>query len=288
MKKTEKQQKIENKLNSSNNIKSGKLTATELSLYNLPQVQIQIILDFQEKLPVLQQDDESWVNARDLWEQLGVGKMYSHWIAQQIEDMDFEESIDYNFELPSKANQVKSHGGDRRSVNCYLTVAAAKEVAMVAGAKGGRTSTKLKEMSRLTRKYFLAVEKAFQNRESWNYDRAATLVEHEGWRKTLGQNTNKLRRTMPDWADGNIYAGESNLINKITIGSSKRDYLKNNNFPSNAVLRNILPEQKLEDMARIQEFDADLISVMGIYDMETREKFLSIKMKNLEENRKVI
>lgn len=282
---TQKQEQIQNKLSSSTNIKTGAFTDQEIQLYKLDQNQKRIILDFQQKLPILQSDNENWINGRDLWEQLGVGRDYNTWIKQQIEDIGLEINIDYEFS-PSKGKT--SPRGGRPTKEYYLKVSTAKEVAMIAGAKGGRTSAKLKEMSRLARKYFLAVEKAFKNRESWNYDRAETLIKHESWRKTVGQNQNRLRTTMPNWSNGNVYAGEVNMVNHVLLGKSARDYLTENGYDHKKVpLRNILSEEMLEELKQLQEFDADLIGILGITDINEREKLLRTKLAEIRKNRKI-
>lgn len=71
-----------------------------------------------------------------LREQLGVGRDYNTWIKQQIDDIGLEEEFDYKIDTPLKVNQ-KGRGGDRRSIGYNIKVSTAKEIAMVAGAKGG-------------------------------------------------------------------------------------------------------------------------------------------------------
>lgn len=66
-----------------------------------------------------------------LREQLGVGRDYNTWIKQQIEDMDLEEGYDYilTFHFKGIRKNVKEHVYN-------IKVSTAKEIAMVAGAKG--------------------------------------------------------------------------------------------------------------------------------------------------------
>ncbi len=80
----------------------------------------------------MQDDNENWVDGRLLWEQLGVAKQYTDWIKQQIEDMDLEEGYDYilTFHFKGIRKNVKEHIYN-------IKVSTAKEIAMVAGAKGG-------------------------------------------------------------------------------------------------------------------------------------------------------
>lgn len=47
---------------------------------------------------------------------------------------------------------------------------------MVAGAKARNTNKELKEMSKLVRRYFIIVEKAFKNHVKWNHSRKNMLI----------------------------------------------------------------------------------------------------------------
>lgn len=98
--------------------------------------------------------------------------------------MELLENIDYKLETLSKANQ-NNHGGDRRSLDYLIQVSTAKEIAMVAGSKGRNTSNKLKEMSKLVRRYFIIIEKAFKNRTNWNQNRKNTLINCKELRGAL-------------------------------------------------------------------------------------------------------
>lgn len=71
-KKTEKKSttmeaKIEKQMGSSN-IKTKGFKNLELENYEMLQSDIELILEYQKKLPVLQEDNENWVDGRLLWE----------------------------------------------------------------------------------------------------------------------------------------------------------------------------------------------------------------------------
>lgn len=133
--KTSMEEKIEKHMKSSN-IKTKSFKELELSNYDMPQEDIDLILEYQKKLPVLQEDNENWVDGRLLWEQLGVKSEYSNWIKQNINDMDLEENVDIvTKRLQSQIGKTK---GFKEILQYLIKVSTAKEVAMVAGAKGGR------------------------------------------------------------------------------------------------------------------------------------------------------
>lgn len=60
----------------------------------------EIILKYQELLPILEDNGNNSVNARDLHRQLGVRKHFATWIREKIDSSSFEENIDYKFDYP--------------------------------------------------------------------------------------------------------------------------------------------------------------------------------------------
>lgn len=74
--------------------------------------------------------DGSWIDARTLHKELGVGKDFTTWLKGRISKYEFVEKEDYKFCSPKRGNQV-SHGGDRKSKYYSLTLDMAKELSMV-------------------------------------------------------------------------------------------------------------------------------------------------------------
>jgi phage anti-repressor protein len=101
-----------------------------------------------EMLPVYETSNgDKVVNARELHEQLVVGKDFTHWIKDRIEKYGFVENEDYILTLAKI--------GERKNVTRHdyiLTLDTAKEIAMVQN----------NEMGRAIRKYFIEVEKRFK------------------------------------------------------------------------------------------------------------------------------
>ncbi len=277
-KKTEKkvttmESKIEKQMGSSN-IKTKGFKNLELENYEMSQEDIELILEYQKKLPVLQEDNENWVDGRLLWEQLGVGKDYTNWIKQQISDMDLEEKLDYfTTRLQRRIGQTK---GFKEILQYNIKISTAKEIAMVAGAKGGRTSKELKENSKLARKYFIAIESAFKNRKEWNYDRADTLVGFKGLQQAFMKYRVELINGLPDWAKAHksIQIAEFWAINDVIIGMTSNEFRNVMGLTKKESIRNAFTEQQLEYVAALEKFDADLIAIHNIFDFEERHNKL--------------
>jgi phage anti-repressor protein len=257
----------------STNLKKGKFTTKELKLYNLKDKEVETILKYQEQLPILQEDNETWINTRSLHTQLKVGRDYTTWIKQQIKDLDYEENIDYKLAFTFE--------GERKNVkisNYYTSIENAKEIAMIAGTKGGKTGKELKEISKITRKYFIYIEKAFKQRYEWNEDRDNTLIKCKVLRKSIIINKDELNKTRPSYCNNNFIA-EFCLLNEVIIGMSAKQYRAIKGLNKSAPIRNTFSERELELVHMLEQYDADLITVQNEYDWNKRKEYLSKKLK---------
>ncbi|MCU7904470.1 MAG: antA/AntB antirepressor family protein [Candidatus Thiodiazotropha sp. (ex Epidulcina cf. delphinae)] len=87
------------------------------------------------------------VSARKLHKFLSSKRQFSDWIRNRINQYGFTENQDYI--LVSQKSEIKGKGGDRRSLDYYLTIDMAKELAMVERTDRGREA----------RRYFISCEK---------------------------------------------------------------------------------------------------------------------------------
>jgi phage anti-repressor protein len=83
-----------------------------------------------------------------LHEFLEVGKDFSTWIKDRVEQYDFVENQDFVIDSPILGNQ-NSRGGDRKSKEYHLTIDMAKELSMVERNAKGKQA----------RQYFIECEK---------------------------------------------------------------------------------------------------------------------------------
>lgn len=262
------------------NIKRGLFKREELMRYELNTDEIKLVLKYQELLPVLKQDNDNWIDARYLWEQLGVGRDYTGWINQQIEDLDLQDGFDYFIDSLSKGNQKLGRGGDRKSVPYLIKVSTAKEIAMIAGAKGGRTSKELKERSKIARKYFIIIESAFKNRIKWNDNRKDTLFHCKALKHALLKYRPELNDVKPKWSH-DVMQAEFCMFNNIVMGMSASEYRRLYELDENVLVRNTFTEYQLECIADLEEYDSKLIFTQNIFDYDERQKILTKEYENI-------
>ena len=273
------------KVYESESFKDDKFTEKELKQYGLSDDEISTILEYQALLPILQEENENWISARLLHDQLKVSRDFTNWIKKQIDDMELLENIDYKLETLSKAKQ-NNHGGDRHSLDYLIQVSTVKEIAMVAGSKGGNTSKELKEISKLVRKYFIIIENAFKNRTNWNQNRKNTLINCKELRGALITKREELLNGVPEWiTNGNLYSIEFLLLNTVILGMSTTQYRKEHNISSTEQIRNYFSEDQLDDVERLERYDAQLIISQGIYSYEERKQILQTEYNHVK-NRK--
>jgi len=257
-----------------NNLRKNSFKEEELKQYvkneDLKESDIKIILDYQKLLPVLQQEDGSWIDARTLHKELKVGKDFTTWLKGRIGKYEFIENEDW------KLTFTKT--GERKNVkvnNYSLTLDMAKELSMVENNKIGRIS----------RKYFIAIDKAFKARRMWNIDRWETLEHYKNYRKIINLSKKELMPTMPDWCkkrgDQGVFMGEANLLNEIIIGMSAADYRFKHCLPKDKPVRNHFNNFELQMVAELEKFDTDLIRLHEMYDYEERRKLLAKKYQSL-------
>ena len=265
------------KVYKSESFKDGKFTEEELKQYGLSDNEIATILEYQSLLPILQENENNTISAKELHNQLKVSRDFSTWIKQQIEDLELVENIDYFIDSPLKGSGL---------VDYQLKLSDAKEIAMLAGSKGGRTSEELKKMSKLVRKYFIAIEKAFKNRTNWNTNRKNTLINCKELRGALITKREELLNGVPEWiTNGNLYSIEFSLLNTVILGMSATQYRKEHNISSNEQIRNYFSEDQLYDIERLERYDAQLIISQEIYSYEERKQILQTEYDRVK-NRK--
>lgn len=279
----------------------------EMNLYDgLKERDIEIIKEYQKKLPVLQSTEENYmISGRELHRQLKVSKAFTTWIKTNLENAGMEISEDY------LESWVDDNGGsfkgslENTSVECLtglgfkheylLTLDCAKEIAMITGATP-RINIETKEISKLARKYFIAIEKAFKSRKTWNKNRMGSINEYYNLREVVFKdlyNENRLGDFVVGWWNiyenktqrKNTYAYELYLLDQVVIGMSAQDYRKLHNLRKGIAIRNTFDEEQLKDFEMLQSKSAEYLVVNKMYNTEERFKTLKKFYEYYKENK---
>lgn len=265
------------KIYESESFKDGKFTEDELKQYGLSDDEIVTILEYQALLPILQSDEnDSKVNARNLHKQLKSGRQFTDWIENRIEVYQLIKDVDY-YTVSHFYETVKNSSlQPKETLDYILTLDCAKQLAMVE-----RT-----DIGALVRRYFIVIEKAFKNRINWNRNRKNTLINCKELRGALITKREELLNGVPEWiTNGNLYSIEFSLLNTVILGMSATQYRKEHNISSNEQIRNYFSEDQLDDVERLERYDAQLIISQEIYSYEYRKQILQTEY-NRAKNRK--
>ena len=174
--------------------------------------EVKIILDYQKKLPILLEDNDTWINAKDLWEQLKVKDKYADWIKTQIKTFELVENISY---MTNSVQTEIANNGSKKITEYQIKVETAKSITLVIGYKGGNISKELKENSKLAHKYFILMEKAVKKNIEWEPIRYPLREGYKKMQDALNQYMNRMvQKDADDWD----YRIEADALNIIATG----------------------------------------------------------------------
>ena len=263
------------KICESTSFKDGKFTEEELKQYALSEDEIATILEYQALLPILQSDESgSKVNARDLHKQLDSGRQFTDWIENRIKSYQLIKDVNY-FTI-SRKYEIDGFTESKDILDYILTLDCAKQLAMVERTNIGA----------LARRYFIIIEKAFKNRTNWNRNRKNTLINCKELRGALITKREELLNGVPEWiTNGNLYSIEFSLLNAVILGVSATQYREEHNISSDEQIRNYFSEDQLDDVERLERYDAQLIFSQEIYSYEERKHILKTEYDRIK-NRK--
>ena len=196
---------------------------------------------FNFELKTINQEKINTVNARELWKKLESKQQFSDWIKNRIEKYGFVEGEDYIMlhkimkpeksitELISENYEIKKRGGDKKSIDYYLTIDMAKELCMVENNDWGRK----------IRKYFIECEKHFLLNDKLESKKVQNRFDM----------TNKIQEVYGKDAPFYVYSNYTKLIYKRVFGVSKaNDVRKMFHMTENEDIRRthkIPPEKQL-------------------------------------------
>ena len=158
-----------------------------------------IILDYQKKLPILVENDGTdgfCINARDLWEQLGLpqGK-FADWIKRKIVNKKTKGGVllfaaNKDYVTISQKCEIANTGGFKERNEYSLTIDCAKNISMMENTDNGS----------LCRHYFLLMEKAVKRNTEWELIRYPLREGYKQMQKALDDYMLRMvQRNADDW-----------------------------------------------------------------------------------------
>lgn len=206
------------------------------------------------------------VSAKALHKALGVGRDFSNWIKDRIDEYGFTSAIDYVlFDSPVLANQstnfeqentnwVTKRGGDRRSKDYGLSLGMAKELAMV----------ERNEQGRAVRRYFIQCEEALQR----SAPEIASRLRRQLKARIGAANMFKPMCSALDVARAEQgkqtlprhYTNESNMLARIVLGGlTAKQWTQVNNIDGEP--RDSMNTDQLDHLAYLESTNITLIDM---------------------------
>lgn len=196
-----------------------------------------VIMKFQKQLPILTSENDMKVDARELHNQLGVGRDFTTWMKSRISKYNFQENEDYEVFTKSGENLK----GGRPSIEYLLTLDMAKELCMVENNENGK----------IARKYFILIEKAIKEIIRWKRIREP---EKEGYKimcKELDRYFQRVFNKRPKFYD---YSNEADALNLICLGARAKNILDYFDTQDKLTREHLLSEYNMY-LSKIQELN---------------------------------
>lgn len=179
-------------------------------------------------LPVyVNEKQEQLVNARELWEGLGVRQEFANWVKQSLKNVDAVRDVDFtNFDVKE---QTDTTWITKKEYILQLDIA--KEILMIAGTSNN-ASNELKEKSKKYRKYLIEVEKKvrkthFESIEHFKKEQMMLefsmnkLKVNEGSKIKMIKQFNKVHNLsteyLPDYTEEKVTKSLSELLKQYQV-----------------------------------------------------------------------
>lgn len=204
-------------------------------------------------LPMTQQDIAgkrvNTVNARELHAFLSVGRDFSSWIKDRIDEYGFIHGVDYVTYSPKRGSKI--HGG--HNIREYaISLNMAKELSMV----------ERNEQGRLARRYFIDCETLLIEvapglnqlaLEQWHGEREASKDNGKIMSESLVANRERQgKATLP-----HHHSNEANLINRLVLGMNADKWAKSHGISGS--IREHMSAYQLTLIAYLERSNAALL-----------------------------
>lgn len=252
-----------------------KFTRKELERIGCTEDEINLVVQYQKKLPILVENDSIKgfsVNARILWEQLECPQgQFTKWINRKFAPYGFKKNIDF-----SPSSQISLNGsasGIKETVEYYLTIDMAKQLAMI----------DKKESGFIARKYFILMEDIVTRNKEWL---AIRDPEKEEYKKMSAEIDAWCFRIWHNHASRSEYAVEADMLNTIVTGKTSQQLKSQYGIASNDLIRNYLKKEHNEELLFLEQQNQVLLLMdMGFTERKNMlAKMYEVKFKNSEKD----
>lgn len=221
----------------------NKFSRKELERLNCSEEEVDLVLKYQKKLPILVGNntlEKFSVDARLLWEQLDKPQGdFSHWVKRKIVDKiikgtkvkSFVESIDFI----SFDKTVEAENTNITTKEYSLTIDCAKNVSMMENTESGS----------LCRTYFILIEDIVVRNKEWL---AVRDPEKEEYKKMSAEVDAWCLRIWHHHASRSEYAVEADMLNTIVTGKTSQQLKSEYGVASNDLIRDYLKKEHNEEL----------------------------------------
>lgn len=219
----------------------------------LPKISQRAMPSLAKWLPMTQQNIAgqrvNTVNARELHAFLSVGRDFSSWIKDRIEEYGFIHGVDYVTYSPKRGS--KNHGG--HNIKEYaISLDMAKELSMV----------ERNEQGRLARRYFIDCETLLIEvapglnqlaLEQWHGEREASKDNSKLMSEALVAHRDRQGKTTLT----HHHSNEANLINRLVLGMNAAKWAKSHSV--SGPIREHMSAYQLTLIAYLERSNATLL-----------------------------
>lgn len=257
----------------------NKFSRKELERLNCSEEEVDLVLKYQKKLPILVDNntlEKFSVDARLLWEQLDKPQGdFSHWVKRKIVDKiikgtkvkSFVESIDFI----SFDKTVEAENTNITTKEYSLTIDCAKNVSMMENTESGS----------LCRTYFILIEDIVVRNKEWL---AVRDPEKEEYKKMSAEVDAWCLRIWHHHASRSEYAVEADMLNTIVTGKTSQQLKSEYGVASNDLIRDYLKKEHNEELLFLEQQNQVLLLMdMGFTERKNMlTKMHEVKFKNVE------
>ena len=254
-----------------------KFTRKELERIGRTEEEIDLVMEYQKKLPFPDNDFE--MSARTLHDNLNVGREFSSWIIGRIKKYNFSEHSDYEIRYVSSdtklgdadfsmySKQQLSAMGVKKEY--YITLTMAKELCTIEN----------NDIGRLARRYFSLMEDIVLQTKEWLAIRDPEKVEYK-----------KRSAEVDAWcfliwhhhASRSEYAVEADMLNMIVTSKTSQQLKSEYGVASNDMIRDYLKKEHNEELLFLEQQNQVLLLMdMGFTERKNMlTKMHEVKFKN--------